>query len=122
MSDCNACFYSGAEDLDPPDFLFSKTVVARKVYKCCECGEPIEPGQKYQRVRGKWDEKLDEFKSCLSCAEIREAFSCDGWIYGNLWENITETMFPKMTTGCLEKLTTAAAKAMLLAQWHLWKF
>jgi len=30
-------------------------------------------------------------------------------------------VFPELTTGCLEKLTTAAAKQYLMERWREWK-
>lgn len=123
MSDCNACIYTGAEDGDPPAFLVSKVFKARKPHKCCECHAAIVPGSRYERTVGKWDEKVGNYNTCLPCSEIREAFCCDGWVYGQLWEDaLNGEFFEHMTTGCLEKLTTAAAKEFLLKQWNAWKF
>lgn len=90
--------------------------------KCCECGEWIRPGDVYERVAGKWDGKMDAFSTCRPCAEIRDAFACDGYVHTDVWENIREGMFETMSTGCLEKLTTAAAKEKLLKEWREWKF
>lgn len=52
--------------------------------------------------------------------EIREAFFCDGWIYTQMWERFVE-YFEHLTTGCLSKLTTAAAKEKLMDEWRKWK-
>jgi hypothetical protein len=118
--DCNACFYAG--DYDPPSFYVVTKRFARKQHHCCECGEPIAPRQLYERAVGRWDSSVDTFKTCIACAEIRDTFSCEGYVHGALWENIRESMFESMTTGCLDKLATAVAKAKLLAEWREWKF
>lgn len=118
--DCNACFYAG--DYDPPSFYVASQRVARKSHHCCECGELIAPRQLYEHVVGRWDGKIYAFKTCVVCVEIRGAFSCEGYVHGALWEDIRESMFESMTTGCLDKLATVAAKARLLAEWREWKF
>lgn len=120
MSDCNACFYSYGADC-MPDFHTERVVCARKEHKCGECGEAIAAGEKYERSSGKWDGELSVFCTCLPCAEIRDTFACEGFVYENLWEDIRESMFETMTTGCLQKLKTARAKQMLLDQWNEWK-
>lgn len=120
MSDCNACFYAG--DYDGPDLYYKQVRKARKVHKCCECSEEIKPGSEYEHVSGKWDGRMDEFKTCLVCAEIRDTFGCEGYVHAQLWENIMESMFEEMSIGCLDKLASAAAKQKLLDEWNAWKF
>ncbi|HEX8030316.1 MAG TPA: hypothetical protein VF491_17700 [Vicinamibacterales bacterium] len=52
--------------------------------------------------------------------EIRRAFSCDGtWTFTALYEDLSEG-FARITTGCFEKLTTAAARRKLQAQYVKW--
>jgi hypothetical protein len=38
-----------------------------------------------------------------------------------MWEDICENLFPAMTTGCLARLKTAAAKEYLVRKWQKWK-
>lgn len=120
MGDCGLCVYT-SYDGDAGEFVSTAVRKARKEYKCCECHELIKKGDQYERVAGKWETSLQTYRTCLACSEIREAFCCDGWIYGSLWEDFTEA-FEGMTTGCLEKLTTAVAKKKLLERWNEWKF
>ena len=123
MSDCNACIYTGVDSCDGPEFESTSIVKARKNHSCCECAGVIVVGSQYERVVGKWDEDISVYKTCLPCAEIRQAFCCDGWVYGQLWNDAIEgEFFEHMTTGCLEKLTTAAAKQFLIKRWNEWKF
>ena len=44
--------------------------VARKPHRCDDCGKPIEAGQKYSRLRGKWE---GEFTTHLSHMDCRDA-------------------------------------------------
>lgn len=121
MSDCVVCL-TGAEDCDT-SFLRTKVSKARKVHRCCECSKLILKGELYERSSGKTDGDMWSFATCLICREIAEAFYCDGrWFGGLLWDQMEDVAFPAMTTGCLERLTTAAAKAELLRRWNAWKF
>jgi hypothetical protein len=121
MSDCGVCL--GGEPDCSVEFYEGRTVKARKSHKCYECGELIAMGTRYFKESGKWDGEFGSFETCLICAEIRTAFTCDGVIcFGELWNEITDYLFPNMTTGCLEKLQTAEAKAFLVARWNKWKF
>jgi hypothetical protein len=118
---CNACI-GGDYDGDTPEF-FSETISkARKAYQCCECQTAILVGTSYERATGKWDGALSVYRTCLPCVEIRVAFCCNGWTYGQLWESAAEGFFEVMTTGCLTKLKTSAAKEKLLSEWRAWKF
>ncbi len=44
--------------------------IARKPHVCCECGSPIDTGEKYRNIRGRWDGEWATFKQCECCAEI----------------------------------------------------
>jgi hypothetical protein len=123
MSDCNVCLGSDIECY--AEFYEGKTVTAKKDHKCTECRETIAKGTQYLRECGKWDGEFSSFHTCLICAELRTAFSCqDGQAicFGELWNEIEEYLFPEMTTGCLEKCKTAAAKQFLIDRWNKWKF
>lgn len=115
----DACIFSSGGD-NPAELCGVLIVKARKPAVCCECRETIEPGERYEMVSGKWDGEWSSFKTCLPCKEIREAFCCEGWTYMTLWDDAAQGFFETMTTGCLEKLTTAAAKAKLVAKWNEW--
>jgi hypothetical protein len=120
MSDCGVCL-SGYDG----DSEFCRTEVrkARKTHACCECNKEIAKGEKYEHATGKSDGDMWAFDTCLICAEIADTFYCDGRLFGGcLWEQMEEIAFPEMTTGCLERLTSAAAKAELVNRWNEWKF
>ncbi len=42
-------------------------VRARKEHKCCECGEPITPGQLYDKFTGMWDGRIDTYRQHQKC-------------------------------------------------------
>lgn len=89
----------GGQDEGPS--VFSKTEPkARKSYVCYECREPIPVGEHYENAFGVWDKRPDVFKTCLPCVDIREHFSCgNGWVYGEMWEQLRENFFPDMKCG-----------------------
>ena len=120
MSDCGVCIYG--DDSGYTEFCDSRIQKARRAAFCCECEKPIDVGQKYEYAYGKTEGHFWTVKTCLMCAEIADTFYCEGRMYGgSLWDSM-KCVFPDMTTGCLAKLETAAAKAFLLAQWNEWKF
>ena len=52
---------------------------ARKQHRCCECGEPIEPGDTYQIVEGMWEGDFATFKTCERCVELWKILMDAGW-------------------------------------------
>lgn len=88
----------------------SKVSKARKKYECYECGNKISAGDKYEYTSGMWEGDWSTFRTCLSCVEIRNHFSCGGWIYGRLWEDLENNFFPTMTAGgpCMDGLSPEA--------------
>ena len=57
---------------DMPKLFQEKIVTARKQHTCCECGSEIDPGEKYQRCSGKWEDfGFDTFHTCIVCSRIR---------------------------------------------------
>jgi hypothetical protein len=97
---------------------------ARKEYCCCECGDGIAAGERYQWANGKADDEMFREHTCVVCAEIRTAFVCGSWIFGELWESIRDEMFPvwkrASAIDCLAKLTTGAAIAKCNAEYAEW--
>lgn len=121
MGECGVCV--GSADYDgSPEFHSVAVSVARKPHRCEECREIIAPGMRYQRIAGKFDGDFFSVKTCLVCAEIRDTFTCGALNYGEFWQEMREYGFEQMTTGCLEKLETAAAKKALLDRWNKWRF
>jgi hypothetical protein len=98
---------------------------ARKEYGCCECGDAIPAGEQYQWASGKTGDGMFRVHTCAACAEIRAAFFCGSWIFGEMWETIREGMFPvwkrASAIDCLAKLTTDAAIAKCNAEYAEWR-
>lgn len=123
MSCENVCL-GGYESDGSFEFESLYTPRARKDFRCEECRRLIPKGTQYQKYSGKFEGDLFSTKTCLQCVEISAAYRCDhgAMVIGELWTDIRDQMFPNgFTTGCLEKLTTAAAKALILERWREWK-
>jgi hypothetical protein len=118
MSDCGVCLSSDFADDCSGEFFDVRVITARKHHNCSECFRPIVPGQRYEYAAGKWDGEFHGIKTCLICAEIAEAFYCDGRLYGGsqLWENMSY-IWRELTTSCFDKLKTPEAKAYLREWW-----
>lgn len=62
-----------------PDFYHWTEPVARKEHRCCECGAPINRGEKYFRAHGKWDGAISVYRQHLLCMEacmyVRDNFN-----------------------------------------------
>lgn len=120
MSDCGVCL-SGGDSGSSTEFIHTQMRKARKPHHCSECGNAIAKGETYEWSSGKSDGDLWSFHTCAPCAEIAEAFYCDGrWFGGMLWEQMDD-VFGGIGMGCLAKLQTARAKAFLLERWQEWK-
>src|ERR1700679_2736602 len=117
MSDCGVCLYSDCELSGSGDFCDISYRKARKPHKCCECGKVINPGEKYEHYWGKFDGDTAAIDTCIICAEIADAFYCDGRIFnGELWCRMHDVM-GELTTSCFDKLQTPAAKEELRRRW-----
>lgn len=93
---------------------------ARIVHACEECGAgAIKPGDLYERsVQIDDDSGIDVYKTCLSCAEIRRHFACNGWIWGQLWSDLESNFFETMVAGgpCMKGLSPAAKARLFEAR------
>lgn len=95
MTTCNCSI--NLDYCNAPSFHTATMRRARKVHRCCECHEDIRVGDQYEEVTGRWDGKMDRFRTCLSCQFIRDRYCPDGFEYGGLFEQIEECMreYPK---------------------------
>lgn len=82
-------------DYDPPEFYDRREPTARKEHRCAECGGRILPGERYERVSGKWDGDFSQFKTCCRCTSLRDWVKahvpCFCWAHGNIREDALET-------------------------------
>jgi hypothetical protein len=119
--DCGVCL-SGYEDGCTTGYR-CKVVRAGSDWKCSECSGAIKKGEKYELASGFNSDDGNSFwqtKTCLICAEIADAFYCNGRWHGQLWESM-EHVYDKLTTACFEKLKTVEAKAELRRRWMAWR-
>lgn len=78
------------DDGEYPVFFREETPRAKKAYKCYECREKIEPGQKYHKAVGVWDGVFSTYRTCWPCYSIRMDFCPHGYVFGGLMETISE--------------------------------
>jgi len=70
-----------------------KLVVVRKPHVCCECGETIELGQRYQRADGLWDGEWETYCiCCVPCANIRDDVCLEAFQFGSLVEVVSDCL------------------------------
>lgn len=89
--ECTCVAYGDGMGDDPISGTFDvKEVIAKKDYKCIECGATIKRGHRYQAAHGKWpDAGWQTYRTCQPCARIREDMS-PGSAFGMLREDIWE--------------------------------
>lgn len=64
-----------------------KTRRASRPYKCCECGEPIKPGELYEHLFTKYEDDIGTHRTCMFCAvEFERLMNLmpDGLVKGDL--------------------------------------
>jgi hypothetical protein len=76
-------------DAEKPSVFEQLTPVANREHECYECGNTIQPGERYNRESGVWDGSWEHFKICKICVAVRGDFF-DSYQYGNLWESMRE--------------------------------
>lgn len=115
------CPLTGNDDGEAAKVFASKTVKAAKEHHCTECRETIAKGSSHEYAKGLWDGEWSTYRTCLSCVEIRTHFGCNGWIYGQLWQDLEENFYPDMKAGgpCMEGLSPEA-KARLFERRLAW--
>ena len=78
-------------DYDSPEVYSSRTVTARKSYRCCECSRAIDPGDRHEYAFGVSDGNTYQPRTCLTCVELRQFITinipCFCWAHGNLFED-----------------------------------
>ena len=111
-------------DVDQNEFHHESSVRARKEHRCCECRWAIKPGDTHELAVGKSDGRFWTMRTCQVCVEIRKAFVCGSWVYGELWESIGEYIFPRWADegpfDCLVKLDTQQARDRVFDEYEAW--
>ena len=65
---------------------------ARKPHCCCECGEVIEPGQRYEFASICYDGGWGHAKTCQLCVRIRDDLCPNGFCHGELRQVIWDCL------------------------------
>jgi hypothetical protein len=121
MTDCGVCI-TGDWDGDTVGYR-CVIVKAGQDWECSECGGKIPRRSMYELASGFHAEDGNSHwnvKTCLVCAEIANAFMCEGrWHGSSLWEDFP---FGSLNTSCFERLRTVEAKTELRRRWQEWKF
>lgn len=78
-----SCEWSEGEQ---PEWCHARFCKARKEHRCCECGETIRKGERFEYTSGKWDGEIQAFKTCAYCADLRVTLQgkVDGIAFGDL--------------------------------------
>ena len=107
---------------DAATFYDERQRTARKPHKCYECDGPIAVGTRYHAVTGKWDGEIASYRFCEPCWEITGEFSESGRTFGIAWETFRDEWHNGATLqGCLNRLSSVAAKEHMARQWRKWK-
>jgi hypothetical protein len=128
MSDCNVCLEYDWSDCDGPAYDDVEMVTLDSDCKCDECGKVIPAGETHQFATHESeddddeDEPLDDMRTCEYCAAVREAFYCNVEVFGNVWEDIRDYVFPELTTGsaCFQEMPVKF-RQRFLSDWFQWK-
>ena len=96
---------------------------ARKAHRCTECQKPIVQGDAYVRVSGKNEDDVWSHAVCEPCMALLKEFSDDGsWCFGEMWDTFRcEWHSGASLQGCMNRVSTVAAKAKLRDEWLAWK-
>jgi hypothetical protein len=76
------------DDYEVAEFFKASMRQARKQYVCCECGEAIRPGDRYEYIKMIFAGKFEAHRTCGVCAAIAAAFQQCGRVPRMLWEDI----------------------------------
>lgn len=82
---CNCSCYDG----ESAECYSERLVRARKLHKCCECGDEIAPGETYQRITGMREGDWFTFTTCVPCTRVRASL-CSCGVFGDLYRDIYE--------------------------------
>lgn len=108
MSKCS-CVCVG--DYDAPHWYNEKVVKAKKEHICNECSKIILPKEKYIKIIGKWEKEFCTYKRCSICQEIIDTFFCEGFFFGQVYEdfeNHISEMQGHIDSSCLADLSLEA--------------
>ena len=74
--DCACDCY--CDDVEPMEFSVMTHPRARKDWTCLECGRPIQKGERYELIEGKFEGEFVKYRTCTGCHRLRDAIYCCG--------------------------------------------
>jgi len=101
-------------DGDNDDFLgySERTLKAGRKHTCVECGKEIKKGEQFVFISIFEIERIGNFKLCLDCHAVSKQFFADGWIFGQMWDNLGDYLFynwkDDLPSNCISKLPPPA--------------
>jgi len=105
-----ACVYVDLND-ETMEMIKKETLIAKTQHICHECKEIIKVNDQYCKEKGKIENEIRTFKTCLDCLSIRNVFFCNDWYYEMLWEFLIEHIKDSgcdISEDCLVDLTPIA--------------
>lgn len=107
---------------DEAAFYQERFVKGRTPHQCHECLEDIAKGAHHHVVSGKWDGECRTYRFCEPCWEVMGEFSENGRTFGVTWDTFQLEWHAGATLqGCLNRLSSVAAKEHMARQWRKWK-
>lgn len=103
------CQIDAVTDWCHTEFATIKEVTARKEHWCGECCKTIKPGQRYERITGKWDGYVGTIKTCMICVEVRRCFFCT-YNSGAIWDDLQDRSM-ELKLDQIDKLSPEARAA-----------
>ena len=82
----DACICYSTDDL--VTLLDCRRPRARVCHTCCECGETIRPGTKYEVDATVFEGRFTQYTTCIPCANVRAGMLVCQFYYGSLWNDI----------------------------------
>lgn len=58
--------------------------------ECCECGQYLEEGDKFEIQIWVNEGNIDAYATCVPCARIRESLFQCGWVFGQMWRTLRD--------------------------------
>ena len=87
--DCS-CIGSDGDNCDFWDFEPTESFpIAKKNWKCQECGRVISKGEKYSGYSGKAEGSWIVHRSCMDCQSVTENLFCS-WTFGKVWDALSD--------------------------------
>lgn len=83
-------------DYEPAELYWPRISRSRVERRCDECNKPIRVGERYERVRARWEGDWGTFCTCARCLALRDYVTahvpCVCWAHGNLLEDCMATV------------------------------